>query len=169
MWFFVQSLKDDHSEFLTRILGLVSLVGLVYQVSIEYRQNLGADSPLEYFTSIVNIIDMFQVTTSFWIIIMGILGIEFPSYEAQRVIAALATLCLWIKVLDWCKLFGPTSFFVRLIVETIIDIKYFMIIFIVALMMFGMPLYILQLNRGMDNAIVADTFGGLWFFNAFYN
>lgn len=78
---------------------------------------------------------------------MGVLGIEFPSYESQRVIAALATLCLWIKVLDWCKLFGPTSFFIKLIIETIIDIKYFMIIFTVALMMFGMPLYILQLNR----------------------
>lgn len=100
---------------------------------------------------------------------MGILGIEFPSFEAQRVIAAMATLCLWIKVLDWCKLFGPTSFFVRLISETIYDIRYFMIIFVVALMMFGMPLYILQLNRGEENNIVNETFGGFWFLNAFYN
>ena len=100
---------------------------------------------------------------------MGILGVEFPSYETQRVIAAMATFCLWIKVLDWCKLFGPTSFFVRLILETISDIKYFMIIFVVALMMFGMPMYILQLNRTQDNAIVSEVFGNFWLLNAFYN
>ena len=114
-------------------------------------------------------IDLFQVSTATWIILMGIMGIEFPSFEAQRVIAALSTLCLWIKVLDWCKLFGPTSFFVRLIIETIYDIKYFSIIFLVALMMFGMPMYILQLNRQADNAIVDETFGGIWLLNAFFN
>lgn len=100
---------------------------------------------------------------------MGIIGVEFPSYETQRVIAAMATFCLWCKVLDWCKLFGPTSFFVRLILETISDIKYFMIIFVVALMMFGMPMYILQLNRTDDNAIVSEVFGNFWLLNAFYN
>ena len=48
---------------------------------------------------------------------MGIIGVEFPSYETQRVIAAMATFCLWCKVLDWGKLFGPTSFFVRLMLH----------------------------------------------------
>ena len=72
-------------------------------------------------------------------------------------------------LLDWCKLFGPTSFFVRLILETISDIKYFMIIFVVALMMFGMPMYILQLNRDEDNSIVEEVFGNFWLLNAFYN
>jgi hypothetical protein len=100
---------------------------------------------------------------------MGIIGVEFPSFETQRVIAALATFCLWIKVLDWCKLFGPTSFFIKLITETIYDIRYFMIIFTVALMMFGMPMYILQLNRTDENTIVDTTFGSIWLLNAFYN
>ena len=172
MWFFVQSLKEGHNAFVTLILGLICLVGLFYQISIEYRQNAGAGSALEYFMSAVNLLDVFQVTTSCWIIVMGILHVEFPSYETQRVIAAMATFCLWIKVLDWCKLFGPTSFFVRLILETISDIKYFMIIFVVALMMFGMPMYILQLNRTgeyEDAPIVNEVFGGFWPLNAFYN
>ena len=76
---------------------------------------------------------------------------------------------MWIKVLDWCKLFQPTSFFIKLIVETIVDIRYFVIIFIVALMMFGVPMYILNLNRGADDMVVDETFGGIWILNAFYN
>lgn len=72
-------------------------------------------------------------------------------------------------MLDWFKLFQPTSFFIRLINETIYDIRYFMLIFIVALSMFGTPMYMLQLNRNDENAIVEETFGGLWPINLLYN
>ena len=93
----------------------------------------------------------------------------FPERSSQRVIAAISTLFLWIKVLDWMQLFGPTSFFIKLITETIIDIQHFFIIFTVALFMIGVPMYILQLNRTEDNAIVEETFGSIWLLNAFYN
>ena len=76
---------------------------------------------------------------------------------------------LWIKVLDWLQLFGPTSFFIKLIVETIYDIQHFFLIFLVALFMIGVPMYILQLNRDEDTAIVENTFGNIWLLNAFYN
>jgi len=98
-----------------------------------------------------------------------IMDVEYPKVESQRVIAALATLFLWIKVLDWMKLFRPTSFFIRLITETINDIRHFFIIFMVALFMFGVPIYILNLNRGEDNAIMDQTFGNIWILNSFYN
>lgn len=35
--------------------------------------------------------------------------------------------------------------------------------------MFGMPMYILQLNRDETNPVVDETFGGIWILNAFYN
>lgn len=97
------------------------------------------------------------------------LDTEVPGRSSQRVIAAISTLFLWIKVLDWMQLFGPTSFFIKLITETIIDIQHFFIIFLVALFMIGVPMYILQLNRGEENAIVEETFGNFWLLNAFYN
>ena len=92
-----------------------------------------------------------------------------PARESQRVIAAISTLFLWIKVLDWMQLFGPTSFFIKLITETIFDIQHFFFIFLVALFMFGVPMFILQLNRTEDNPIVEEKFGSLWLLNAFYN
>ena len=84
-------------------------------------------------------------------------------------IAALLTFFLWVKVLDWCQLFGPTSFFTKLIKETIYDIRYFSMICFVALLMFGVPLYLLQLNRTDENAVVEAKFGDIWLLNAFYN
>ena len=35
--------------------------------------------------------------------------------------------------------------------------------------MFGVPMYILQLNREEETAIVEDKFSGIWLLNAFYN
>lgn len=78
-------------------------------------------------------------------------------------------LALWIKVLDWCKLFQKTSFFIRLINETIYDIRYFMVIFVIALAMFGMPMYMLQLNRSDENPVVNEVFGEIWPLNMLYN
>jgi len=112
---------------------------------------------------------VFQYVTATWIICTNLVGIQFPNVELQRVIAALSTFCLCLKVLDWLKLFQPTSFFIRLITETLNDIRYFSLIFLVALFMFGTPMYILNMNRGADNAIVDEVFGGIWVFNVFYN
>ena len=126
----------------------------------------------DYFYDLINLIDIFQVSITLWIIVTHLIGARWPADETQRVMAALASLCLWIKVLDWCKLFDGTSFFIKLIVETIIDIRYFSMIFIVCLMMFGTPMYILNMNRGVDGAddyIINSTFGNIWVLNAFYN
>ena len=98
-----------------------------------------------------------------------ILDLEIPAIESSRTMAAITTLLLWIRVLDWLKLFRPTSFFIRLISETCYDIRHFFIIFLTALFMFGVPIHILDLNRGEDNAIMDATFGEIWILNAFYN
>ena len=44
-----------------------------------------------------------------------------------------------------------------------------MIIVVVALFMFGMPMFILQMNRTEDNAVVEEIFGKNFVMNAFYN
>jgi hypothetical protein len=107
--------------------------------------------------------------TATLIICINLVGVDFPDVEVQRVIAAFSTFCVFIKVLDWLKLFQPTSFFIRLISETLTDIRYFSLIFLVALYMFGTPMYILNMNRGEDNAIVDEVLGSFWVFNVFYN
>ena len=116
-----------------------------------------------------NLMDMYQYFSTIWIVVLGLFHQELPSFETQRVMAAISSLFLWIKVFDWLKLFSQTSFFVKLIEETLIDIKHFIVIFFVALFMFGVPMYILGLNRGEDDGLVDEVFGTNWFLNSFYN
>lgn len=54
---------------------------------------------------------------------------------------------MWVKSFYWLRLFGKTSFFVRMISETLYDIKYFLILFIFILMTFGNAMLILSSDR----------------------
>jgi len=82
---------------------------------------------------------------------MNLFHIKFIDNETMCVIAAFSTFCMYVKVLDWFRLFQPTSFFIRLFIETMLDIRYFVIIFFVALMMFGVPMFMLNMNRSVDD------------------
>ena len=172
LFFFSSALSSEDSSVGLTILGILALILLTYQVGIEVMQNREGGDWRDYFYDLINLIDIFQVSITLWIIVTHLIGARWPADETQRVMAALASLCLWIKVLDWCKLFDGTSFFIKLILETIIDIRYFSMIFVVSLMMFGTPMYILNMNRGVDGAddyIINSTFGNIWVLNAFYN
>ena len=79
----------------------------------------------------------------------------------KREICIFVLLCQGIKfVIDWLRLFDKTSFYVTLIVRTIRDIAYFMIILMSMLFYFGLAVYMLQLNNqeGSGNDIVPPIF-----------
>ena len=70
MFFFVQSLRgdsDDTSQIWIFILGLGVLVGLFYQITIEWRQSKNEEL-LKYLSSIVNLMDIFQYLSTLWIV-----------------------------------------------------------------------------------------------------
>ena len=48
--------------------------------------------------------------------------------EKQRYMAAIASVSIWLKLLDWLRLFDNTAFFVALIRQTISGISWFLII-----------------------------------------
>ena len=70
--------------------------------------------------------------------------------------AAMTTCCLCIKVYDWLRLFDRTAFYVRLIESTIYDIRYFFILLLVAIGMFGLPIKMLNYFIYPDNELIAD-------------
>ena len=49
------------------ILGLAVLIGLFYQISIEWRQSKN-EALLEYLTTMVNLMDIFQYLSTLWIV-----------------------------------------------------------------------------------------------------
>ena len=105
-----------------------------------------------YFLDIFNYVDLVSFIMNTYLI--GGMKVSKKSDELEerqedriRNLASVAALLMWFKAFYWLRLFGPTSFFVRMIIETIYDIRYFMILFIFILMTFGNSLLILSENR----------------------
>ena len=63
---------------------------------------------------------------------------------------------MWAKTFYWMRLFSGTSFYIRLIMETISDIKYFLILFLFIMMCFGSTL--LVMNQGRSSEIYSSKF-----------
>lgn len=79
-------------------------------------------------------------------------------YENYRPLPAVTSLLLWNKAFYWMRLFSQTAFYVKLIFETIIDIRYFLILFIAILMTFGNALMIMNAGRGEESHLYANIF-----------
>ena len=90
------------------------------------------------------------------------------NFHRRRAMAALLVFLMWMKTFYWMRLFGPTSFYVRLIQETIMDIGYFLILFIFILLTFGNTLLIMNYGRPDDSQVFADIFG-ITFLNTLVN
>ena len=86
--------------------------------------------------------------------------------ESERIIAAFASCCTLIKLYDWLRLFKDTSFYVLLVKLTLTDVTAFFILFAVSLLIFGVPMSMLSLNR-QDDSIVSESFG-FWLLDAVY-
>ena len=62
----------------------------------------------------------------------------------MRTVAMFLVILMWIKTFYWLRLFTATSFYIRLIQETLADITYFLILFIFILMTFGTALLVMN-------------------------
>ena len=78
---------------------------------------------------------------------------------------------LWAKFFEWLELFSSTSFYVRLVVETVYDVIPFLNLFFISLLWFGSALWILEINQTSDaddDAVIGSTFG-YFIIDKFYN
>lgn len=91
-------------------------------------------------------------------------ALAFISVSSLRAFASFASCLLIVKLYDWLRLFENTASYVLLTEVTIQDIQVFMILIVFSLMMFGVPLVVLDLSRTEENTIVEAPFG-LWFFD----
>ena len=90
------------------------------------------------------------------------------SLENLRPIASIASFSLLLKIFDWLRLFESTAFFVRLIQETLYDIRHFTILIVAALTTFGVPMIILNLNLDEKSYVVDEVFG-FWLIDMLIN
>ena len=67
--------------------------------------------------------------------------------EILQVMGAVSSGLLMVQFYNWLRLFDNTAFYVRLITQTIRRIRYFLLLFVVALALFGLPLNLLNQSR----------------------
>lgn len=99
-------------------------------------------------TSIKNYTDLFQYFTMFGLLIASMTDYNFTSIQTRRIMSAMLTFILWLKIFDWMRMFDATSFYVKLISQTLFDIIPFAcFIFPICLLSFGCAMICLSFNR----------------------
>lgn len=133
----------------------------------EYKQ-IVETSVLEHFSNFWNVNDLLYLVLNIFVLSCNMN--ELIPLNIQRVMSAVAAVCLWMKVLDWLRLFDRTAFFISLYTQTIKGITSFLIIMSVWYMTFGTAFYIINLNRekGSDGDLV-PAITPIWAINAFEN
>ena len=129
------------------------------------------ESVLAHYSSFWNWNDLLALTLTFFVIVASItVDYRFVSDEILRVLGAFGSFCTFIKIFDWLRLFEGTAFYIRLIIETLIDITAFMLILAIALLTFGVPMHLLNLNRSdaLENTII-DEVSPFWGLNVLLN
>ena len=137
---------------LAGLLDLGVLYFLFFEVIVAIR------SGAKYFSDPFNYVDIGSFTLNIY---LGITTFNHK-YEEEvsdnvRVICSAAIILNWFKVFYWLRLFDATSFYVKLITETLSDIVNFLVLFIVILLTFANALVVA--DHGREKEIVGAAFG----------
>lgn len=164
-----ETLEQSEEKLVTRaIFGLITLAFLSHQVYNEVVQYCGSAGFFDHFNTIWNFNDLFWQTTCPFIVLVSIPSQRLIETEVLITLSSFATFGIMIKGLDWMRLFDKTSFYILLIMQTINDISAFILLIVMSLMMFGIPMNMLNLNRDEDNKVVDDPFS-YWLPNIMIN
>ena len=118
-------------------------------------------------SSFWNIVDISGLLLALIVLIAG--GTKHYVFPIQylRVCAAFASLFTLMKLFDWLRLFEKTGFYVKLVGETLNDIKYFILLLLTTLMMFGVPVVMLDASSDKEKDLI-DKVSNLWIFDLIY-
>ena len=138
---------------------------------MEGKQFFLQEQKLEYFKLPMNYSDIAGLLLTVLVTLHCLLGLTMVDLQELRTISALAILLLVVKIYDWLRLFETTAFYVQLLWATLTKIVPFMILFVVALLLFGLPLAMLNQNRlyyNDDDQIIKELLFG-WLYDVVYN
>ena len=141
----IEGLNDveKNLEYAMRILILIFVsYFLFFEIVCILRDGLS------YLKDIFNWIDIISFMLNIYLIIATVYIESLTENRiVNRAISALGVVLMWFKAFYWLRIFTGTSFYVRLIRDTLYDIRYFLILFILILATFGNALLILNENR----------------------
>ena len=152
------NIDGDLNEWLIPyILAGLLVLGVLFFLFFEVISALRTGA--KYFSDPFNYVDIGTFTLNIYLSITTF----NHKYEEEvsdnvRVICSAAIILNWFKVFYWLRLFSATSFYVKLITETLSDIVNFLVLFILILLTFANALVVADYGRG-EKEIISAAFG----------
>ena len=144
---------DFSAEFFCRVILIILLVYFFLYELLQIQSN-----GLNYFLDIWNWVDISSFFLQVYLLVEHLFSLGWLDREYIVIVAFIAMIIMWSKVFFWLKLFSQTSFYIRLIGETIIGVAWFLLIFLITILMFANCMYILNANRTEDNQLFEKSF-----------
>lgn len=132
---------------------IVLLVFIAYFMLIESMQIVS--QKLSYFKSFWNLIDLTSLLFNLIILIMDLAGM----YDRDlTTLMSIAVLIVWLKLFYFGRIFLATAAMIRMVIEIIYDMKYFLLILLLAIAGFGNCYYILASNNTSEGFFTGSTY-----------
>ena len=112
----------------------------------------------EYFKSAWNWVAITSNLGTLLIITLTIFELDWIPMKTLTLLAAITSFLLVSKLAYWLRFSETTSFYVQLVSQTMADIKAFMILFGFAILLFAIPMSLLNLSRTEDSSLVTVIF-----------
>jgi hypothetical protein len=135
-------------EFINRVVTIVFMIYFFLWECVQIKRN-----GFDYFRDPYNYLDIGSISLNSFLLfeLFRDINSRMLNQEETVLFAFISVLILWWKMIYWFRLFASTSFYIKLIAETIKGVVYFMIIFVFILCAFANCIYILDRNRDMPD------------------
>jgi len=146
---------------------LTAILTLYFYVIISLQI---AHRKIDFFLDIQSYLEMISILFNTIILVDSELNIV--ESETTVFYVFWAVIFMWFQFIYWFRLFDRTTLYVRLIVQTIYDMKWFFFIFVLVTMCFANAIYILNANRMQDSfgiGLFDETFPSFAYVSAILN
>jgi len=155
----LQKQKHEEDEALGKfqigsyITGVVILMFNVFWTYTEIRQIILYG--FQYFLSFWNILDMLAILLNVMVVLMDFTNVSFNNVNR---VGALAVLLLYLKLFYFMRIFFATANNIRMIIETIKTMKFFISVLFIATVAFGNAFFVLGRNSDrVDSELNAEN------------
>ena len=127
-------------------IGIIVLVFQLFFVWVEVNQLRFHGRT--YFTSFWNWLDLLSIMINALVVIMDLT--EFKDNEVN-VVACISVLVLWFRLFYLLRVFADTAYLISMIQAIILEMKYFVLALVIAILAFSNTFYILGRNADDGN------------------
>lgn len=127
-------------------IGIIILVFQIFFIYVELHQL--HFHGFFYFKSFWNMLDIVSIILNITVVIMDLSDVRKDEVNA---VACIAVLVLWFRLFYLLRVFSETAYLISMIQAIILEMKYFVLALLIAILAFANTFYILGRNSDGDN------------------